>query len=112
MGSHFEGTQFDQAKAQPETLGRIKLVDTELGAMRVSRDVAEQVAEQPTHRARRAVIRSQIPESDLQFVQGISACLVYTRRLAGRTDIHTRKQIRERGMILPECNNAAQKIGE
>ena len=60
MRRHFEGTQFEQAESQPEALGRIKLVDTELGAMRVSGDVDEQIAEQSIHDDRRAVACRQI----------------------------------------------------
>src|ERR1017187_7233621 len=90
MRSHFKGTQFEEAKAQPATLRGIELVDAELGAMRVSSDIDEQIAEQSIHHDRRAVVRRQIAKSDLQFVQGIRARLVYARRLACRTHIHTR----------------------
>ena len=110
MRSHFEGTQFEQAQAQPATLRGIELVDAELGAMRVSSDIDEQVAEQSIHHDRQAVVRRQIAERDLQFVQGIRARLVYARRLACRADIHAGKQIRERWMVLPECQHAAQQI--
>src|SRR5450755_1740529 len=110
MRSHFKGSQFEQAKAQSETFGRIKLVDTKFGAMRVSSDVDEQVAEQSIHRDRRAVVRRQIAKGDLQFVQGIHARLVYARALARRADVHAGKQIRKRRMVLPECQHAAEQI--
>src|ERR1022692_4948949 len=105
MRSHFEGTQFDQAQAQPATLRGIELVDAKLGAMRVSSDIDQQVAEQSIHHDRRAVVRRQIAKSNLQFVQGIRARLVYARRLACRAHIHAGKQIRERWMVLPECQH-------
>src|SRR5450631_4532196 len=65
MRSHFKGTQFEQAKAQPETLRRIELVDAELGAMRVSSNVDEQVAKQSIDHARRVIVRWQVGKSDL-----------------------------------------------
>ena len=78
--------------------------------MRVTRDVDEQVAEQSIHHGRRAVVRGQITKSDLQLVQGVHARLVDAWRLAGRADVHAGKQIRERWMVLPECQHAAQQI--
>ena len=110
MRRHFERAQFQQAKAQPQTLGRIKLVDAELGAMRVSGDVDQQVAEQSIHDQRRAIARRQMTECHLQLIQGIHARLVYPRILARRADIHAGKQIRQRRMVLPERHHAAQQI--
>src|SRR6266851_1507166 len=102
MRSHFEGTQFEQAEAQPKTLRRIKLVDAELGPMRVSSDIDEQVAEQSIHNEWQAVARRQMTKGNLQLIQGVHAGLVHARILARRTDIHTGKHIRQRRMVLPE----------
>src|SRR3984893_4096191 len=110
MRSHLEGTQFEQAEPKSKTLGRIKLVDAEFGAMRVSCDIDEQIAEQPVHNERRAVVRRQLTERNLQLIQGIHARLVHARILARWADIHAGKQIRQRRMVLPERYHAAQQI--
>src|SRR5271154_5832156 len=102
MRSHFKGAQFKQAQAQPETFRGIELVDTELGAMRVSRDIDEQIAKQPIDHGRRAIRRAQITKSNIELVQGVQARLIDARRLARRSDIHAGKKIRERRVILPK----------
>ena len=109
--SHFEGPQFEEAEAQSKTLGSIQLVDAELGAMRVSCDIHQQIAEQSIHNKRRAVARRHVPKRKFQLVQCIHPRLVYARILACRTDIHAGKQVRQRRMILPERHHAAQQIG-
>ena len=43
---HLEGAQLEQAEAAGGAVGRVQLVDAELGAVRVAGDVDQQVAEQ------------------------------------------------------------------
>src|ERR1700730_16310949 len=99
MRSHFEGTQFEQSQAQPVTLWWIKLVDAELGSMRVSSDIDQQVAEQSVHNDRRAAARRQITKGDFWFIHRIHAGLVDARILARGAYIHAGKKIRQRGMV-------------
>ena len=49
-------------------------------------------------------------ESDLQFVDRIGARLVHARSLAGGSDEHARKQVRQRRMIQPVPDHALQQI--
>ena len=110
MRRHFESSQFEQAKSQPEALRRIQLVDAELGAMRVSRHIDKQVAKQSIDNVRRTVVRRQMAKGNLEFIQGIHARFVHARILACRPDIHSGKQIRQRRVVLPERHHAAQQI--
>src|SRR5260370_42699438 len=102
MRSHFEGTQFEQTEAQPETLRRIKLVDAELGAMRVSSDIDEQVAEQSIHNERRAAARRQMAKGNLQLKQSVHPGLVHPPKLARRARLTARKQIQQPRRVRPE----------
>jgi len=43
MRRHFEGPQLDQSQPARASFRRIQFVDTELGAVRMARQVAEQV---------------------------------------------------------------------
>ena len=55
MRRHFECSQFEQAELQTQTLGRKKLVNAELGAMRVPGYIDQEIAEQGIHNPRRAI---------------------------------------------------------
>ncbi len=98
-------------------VGRIELVDAELGAMRVAGHVDEQVAEQRDRRSHGGVLappcRCELPERDLEFVQRVVARLVDARRLRGRSDEQAREQIRERRMVVPvaRAGSAADRAG-
>ena len=50
-------------------------------------------------------------ERQLQFIQRIVARFVDTRGLAGGPDEQAREQIRQRRMVVPVRNQAAQQIG-
>ena len=100
-------------------VGRIQLVDTELGAMRVAGQVDQQVAEDAVDQPRRAGVGlprtrfGNLLEGDLQFVQRVAAALVHARRLAGRADEAAGKQIRQRRMVVPVARPgcAADRVG-
>ena len=47
---------------------------------------------------------------NFQFVNGIGARLVDTRMLAGRSNEHSREQVGERWMVVPEADHASQEI--
>ena len=82
--------------------------------MRVAGEIDQQVAEDAVHQPRRAValaaVRNQL-EGDFQFIQAVGARLVDARRLAGGADEMAGKQIRQRRMIEPVADQAAQQIG-
>ena len=50
-------------------------------------------------------------EREFEFVQTVVACFVDARRLARRTDEHAGEQVRQRRMVLPIRDQAAQQIG-
>ena len=95
-------------------VGRVQLVDAELGAVGVAGDVDQQVAEQavdqPRRRSRRPA-RRHLREGDLQLVERVVARLVDARRLAGRADEQAGEQVRQRRMVVPVGDQAAQQIG-
>ena len=49
---HLEGADLDQAEPAGRAVGRVELVDAELGAVGVAGDVDQQVAEQPVDQPR------------------------------------------------------------
>ena len=85
--------------------------------MRVAGHIHQQVAKQPVDEPgfddffSGLVALVHLLEGDLQFVQAVVARFVDARRLAGRTDEHAGEQIRERRMVLPVSDQAAQQIG-
>jgi hypothetical protein len=76
MRRHLECAQLHQAEPRTGCVGRVELVDAELGAMRVAREIGQQVPEnairQPQGTRRRVLVRDLI-EGDLQLVDGIGA---------------------------------------
>ena len=53
MRRHLKGAHFEQAQAAGRTIGRVELVDAELGAMGVARHVNQQVTQDPVDHPRR-----------------------------------------------------------
>ena len=84
MRRHFEGAHFDEAEPPAAAVGRIQLVDAKFGAMRVAGDVDQKISEQPIDEPRRRLGSGlgELPERDLELVEGIVARLVDARRLA------------------------------
>ena len=99
---HLERAELDEAEPAGRAVGRIELVDADLGAMRVARHVDQQVAEQPIDEPWRRLRRLRdLRERELELVERIVASFVDPRRLARRADEHAREQIRQRRMMLP-----------
>ena len=73
VGRHFERAELDQAEPAGRPVGRIELVDADLGAMGVAGDVDQQIAEQPVDQPgrRRSPRRApaRLRERDLEFVE-------------------------------------------
>ncbi len=95
MRRHSEGSQLDQPEPASHMVGRVEFVDAELGAMRVPRDVDQQVTEHAIHEPGR-VLRpiANLAHGDLEFVDGITPSFIHSRRLAGGPNEPARKQIR------------------
>ena len=113
VGRHLEGAQLDEAEPAGRAVGRVELVDAELGAMRVSRHVDEDVAQDAVDDpGRRLLARPrQLREGELELVGRVVARLVDTRGLGGRADEAAREQERERGMVVPIAQEAAEHVG-
>ena len=58
---HLEGAHLEQAEAAGRAVGRIELVDAELGAVRVAGRIDQQIAEQAVDQPRRAVATRRLP---------------------------------------------------
>ena len=53
----------------------------------------------------------ELAERDLELVEGVVAGLVDARRLAGRADEPAGEQVRQRRVVLPVGDQAAQQVG-
>ena len=109
---HLEGAQLDETEPAGRPVGRVQLVDAELGAVRVAGHVDEQVAEQPIDQPRlRRLAGRRALKGDLELVERVVARLVDARRLAGRADEQAGEEVGEARMMLPVGEKAAQQIG-
>ena len=116
MRRHFKGAKFQEPQPPRRGVGRIQLVDGELRPVGVAGQIREQMTQQAVGEPRRrgavlSMLAQELLESDLELVEPVIACLVDSRRLAGRTDKGTRKQIRQRRVVLPVGDQALQQIG-
>jgi hypothetical protein len=114
---HFKGAEFQQAEAAAGAVGRIELVDAELGAMGVAGKIDQQITQQPVHQPRcqrflaGTLFERHLLKRDVQLVEIVVARFIHARRLAGGADELAGEQIRQCGMVLPVGNEAAQQIG-
>ena len=110
---HLERAQLHQPLPAAARFRRVELVDAELGAVRVAGHVDQQVAEDAIHQPRRRDSRrsGDLRERDLQLVERIVARLVHARMLARRADEQAREQVRQRRVVVPVAEQAAQQIG-
>ena len=115
IGRHLEAAEFDEAQPAGRPIGRVELVDADLAAVRVARDVDEQVAEQPIDQPgqRRLALsrRGHLPKRDLELIERVVPCFVDARRLRRRADEQPREQIAQRGMMLPVQHQRFEQIG-
>src|ERR1700691_5143999 len=82
--------------------------------MGIAGQVDQNVAKNPIHQPWRTIIPARtrnLAERNFELVEIVGATLVDTRRLAGRTDEHAGKEIRQRRMIEPIAEHAAQHVG-
>ncbi len=112
MRRHLEAAELDQPLPSRGAVGRIELVDAELGAVRVAGDVGEQVAEQAVDQPRlRHFSGGHLLEGDFEFVEPFGATFVDARRLAGGADEQAAEQIGQARVVLPVGDDAAQQVG-
>ena len=115
IGRHLERAEFDQAQPAGRAVGRKQFVDADLGAMGVAGDVDQNVAEQAVDQPRRHPVvgagRRHLADGDVQFVEQILARLVDARRLAGRADEQSAKQIGQRRPPQRIQDETLQEIG-
>ena len=93
---HLEGAELDQAEPAGRAVGRVQLVDADLGAMRVAGDVDQQVAEDPVDQPGRQVAVAAVGdlrEARSRARRAVVARLVDARRLAGRADEQAGEQV-------------------
>ena len=108
---HLERAQLHQPLPAAARVGCVELVDAELRAVRVAGDVDQQVPEDPVDEPRRdAIVLGDLRESNLQLVERVVPRLVDARMLAGRPDEQTREEVRDRRVIVPVAEQAAQQI--
>ena len=89
MRRHFERPHLNQTQPRTGRFRRIQLVDTKLRAMRVARQIDQQIAEDAVYQPRRDRFRARVGhlvERDLHLVERIEARFVDARMLAGRAD--------------------------
>ena len=112
MGRHFKGTEFEQTAPPAAVVGRIELVDAELGAMGVAGQVDELIAHHAVHQPRRDIVvtHGQLAEGGGQFMQAVVTRLVDAGCLAGRADEQAGKQVGQRRMVLPVAHQAAEQM--
>ena len=117
MRRHLEGAHLQQAQATGGAVGRIQLVDAELGAVGVAADVDQQVAHHPVDQPGRARGHAvggdalQFGEGDLDLVDRVVARFVDPRRLAGGADEQAREQVAQRRVVVPVAHHAGQQVG-
>ena len=117
MRRHLEGAHLEQAESAGRPVGRVELVDAELGAVGVAGDVDQQVAQQAIDQPRRRLARldlgdaGQLGERDLDLVDRVVARLVDARRLARRADEHAGEQVAQRRMVVPVADHAGEQVG-
>ena len=110
---HFERAHLEQPEPAVGSVGRIQLVDAELGTVRVAGHIDQHVAQCAIDQPRRSIVGAaaaspQFCERNFQFVELVVARFIDTRRLAGRPDEQTGEQVRQRRMVVPVRNQAAR----
>ncbi len=117
MRWHLESAHLEQAEPAALRIGTEQLVDAQLGPMRAASDIDEKVTEQAVDEpwgrgaSRWRGSPLELGERDLKLVQALVARLVDAWSLASGSDESPREQIRERRMVLPIGDDAAEQIG-
>ena len=108
MRRHLERAELDEPEPPCRPVGRVELVDAELGAMRVAGHVDQEIAEQPIDEPRRRLRRLlHLRERELELVERVVPRLVDSRRLARRPDEHAREEVRQRRVIAAKTRSGS-----
>ena len=111
MRRHLQRPVLDQAEPAGAALGRVHLVDAELGAVGIAGHVGEDVAEQPVDQpGRRLLVRRDLGEGDLQLGDAVLPRLIDARMLAGRADEEAAEQVGEARVVVPEAQQRLQQV--
>ncbi len=80
--------------------------------MGVAGDIDQQVAQQTVDHPRRDFFTrlGHLSEGDFHFVERVVARFIDARRLRGRADEQAGKQVRQRWMVMPVAEQAAQQV--
>ena len=130
---HLEAAHLQQPQPPPLGAGREELVDAELGAVGIARDVGQQVPQQPVHQpgagallgvellgqrlgdVARLVLHGDdvvhLGEGDLQLVERLGPPFVHPWRLAGGADETAAEEVAEGRVVLPVSDQRAQQVG-
>src|ERR1039457_2956225 len=68
VGWHFEGSQFEKAELESESLWGKQLVHAKLGAMGIPGYIGEQVSKESIDNVRWAICRREMAEGNLEFI--------------------------------------------
>jgi hypothetical protein len=117
---HLEGPELQEPEAAGRAVGRVELVDAELGAVGVAGDVDQEVAEDAVDEprgagargvARRGELAVELQECDLELVDAVVARLVDPGALARGADEEPAEEVAERGVLVPVGEQALQQVG-
>ena len=105
---HFKRSQLHQPLAAAARFRRVELVDAELGAVGVPRQIDEQMSKHAIHQPwRRIPAPGDLRERDLELVQRIVPAFIDSRMLTGRAEKEPREEVRQRRMVLPVAEETA-----
>ena len=115
MRRHLERTQLQQSEAPRRPVGRVKLVDAELAAVRVPGGIDQEIAQGAVNDPGRTLpVHRHLPldlgQPQLDLVDLVGAGLVHARRLTGRPDEQAGEQVGQRRVVVPEGQQAGQQI--
>ena len=117
MGRHLEAAQLEEPEPAPFGVGAEQLVDAQFGPVGAARYVDQKVPEQAVDQPgrRRGLLATghavELGEGDLELVEALVAGLVDPGGLAGRADEAAGEEVRERRVVLPVGDDAAEQVG-
>ena len=108
---HLEIAELDNAQPAAGAIRRVELVDAELCAVGVAREIHQEIAQDAIHQpVLSRLFLLQLLQGNLQFVEIVVAGFVHAWRLARRSDELPGEQVGKAGMVLPEAQQTAQQI--
>ena len=116
MRRHFKRPELDEPQAAGRSIGRVELVDAELGPVRVAGRIDQQIAkdaidEPRWHAAPFANLAIELVEGELQLIDRVVASFIDARRLARGTDKQPAEQVTQRRMVEPIRHERTEQIG-